>query len=79
MSGDPWFVERTVHNMGAGVSGAEPLPLPPNCVIVLARIQDSEFFNVIVDGEQIPDVFHRSDSIVARVAEFLAKGESNDG
>jgi hypothetical protein len=62
--------ERRLLRNGAGETGNE-INLPPDCTIILARIQTSEWFHLIVDGEPSPEIVHRNDDFLARAAEFL--------
>lgn len=66
-----WGLERSTHNMGVGEGGPTPLLIPPDCTIVLARIQDSEFFHVIVDGEPLPEIMHKNDDFFRKIGEWL--------
>ena len=61
---DAWHVERTPLRNGVGETGETPLDLLPDAVIVLVRIGDSDWFNVMVDGEPRENVFHRSQNLM---------------
>lgn len=69
-----WNVERIPLRNGVGETGTE-FRLPINCTIVLARIEASEFFHVIVDGEPMPEILHKSADFFGKIAEWLRINE----
>lgn len=66
-----WGTERTTHRMGVGEGGGSPLELPPDATIVLARIQDSEYFHVMIDGEPLTKILHKSADFFREISEHL--------
>jgi hypothetical protein len=63
-------VERRTLVNGRGETGDE-INLPPDCTIVLARIQSSEFFHLIVNGEPCAQIVHRNDDFLKIASQFL--------
>lgn len=67
-------VERTTHRMGVGESpshGHDLSLVPPEATIILARIQNSEYFHVMINGEPIPVVCHKDADFFSEIGKYL--------
>jgi hypothetical protein len=63
-------VERTSSRRGENAAEV-PLELPANVTITLIRIQDSDYFQMAIDGELSPDALHRSTDFIKAANHFV--------
>lgn len=70
--GETHWIPVENRSLGKDV-GAETIreELPPNAVITLARVNDSDFYHVFIDGDQLAELLHRDRDFFAAIASHL--------